>query len=88
MFYFYFCVFINSSLRWTVLCLFCVLLGRHKTDTSATAVQVPLHDRNPNSKSLVARCVRVARHFQKAGPLVVEHQDISSNDDVFAERLG
>lgn len=35
-----------------------------------------------------ARCLRAARRIQKTGPSSVEHQDISSNDDVFAERLG
>jgi hypothetical protein len=32
-----------------------------------------------------AMCVRVARRIQKSGPSFVEHQDISSNDDVFLQ---
>jgi hypothetical protein len=32
-----------------------------------------------------ARCVRAARRIQKTWPSFVEHQDISSNDDVFSE---
>ena len=49
--------------------------------------QLCLHGRYPDSKLMVTRCVRYVRHIQKTAPSVVEHQDIGSNNDVFAELL-
>ena len=49
--------------------------------------QLYLHGRYPDSELMVTRCVRYVRHIQKTAPSVVEHQDIGSNNDVFAELL-